>query len=265
MRQRITHLSMGLALLLASFANQGLAQSTEISGNWAGYLVNGSEFTLATGSWHVPEVNCTKTPGDYSIFWVGIDGWKNSPNTVEQVGTSSNCGGTAGTTPEYFAWYEFYLPPGVPHVVITSVPVTAGDRIGAYVYYNIIKDAPYWTIWLEDYTTGKSYTRNVPYNGQKRASAEWIAERPCCNNNNLVESLADFDKANFGGYLTDVPDTNFAADSTTSGNIAVFGDKVVALKMEGTTGTVLATPGPLEGEGGSAGGSFTVSWHATGP
>jgi hypothetical protein len=262
MRSASTRLSIGLAVLLTSFANQGLAQSTATSADWSGYVVNGSEFTLATGSWHVPEVNCSATPNDYSIFWVGIDGWAN--DTVEQVGTSSNCGGKTGKTPEYSAWYEFYVPPGVPRVVITSVPVSAGDVIGAYVYYNLIKDKPYWTIWLEDYTTGKSYTRNVPYNGQQRATAEWIVERPCCNSDNDDEPLADFHKANFGGYLTGVPDTNYAADSTTSGNIAVFGDQVTAITME-YAGTVLATPGPLEGEGGSTGGSFTVTWHATGP
>jgi hypothetical protein len=255
MKLSIRHLSIGLALFLASFANQGLAQSKATSNIWSGYAVTGSEFSLATGSWHVPEVDCTKTPGDYSLFWVGIDGYANG--TTEQIGTASNC-----TTPGYFAWYQFFPS---ARVVISSVPISPGDVIGAYVYYNIIKDKPYWTIWLKDYTTGQSYTRNVPYNGQQRASAEWIAERPCCNNAGAYEFLADFDKANFGGYLTGVPDTNFATDSTTSGNIAVFGKKAIAITMvDKATGTVLATPGPLEGEGGSTGASFTVSWKASG-
>jgi Peptidase A4 family len=270
MTQSIGHLGIGLALFLASFANLGLAQGTATSADWSGYVVNGSEFTLATGSWHVPEVNCSKTPYDFSIFWVGIDGWKNSPNTVEQAGTSSNCGGATGTTPEYFAWYEFYEPPGVPRVVITSVPVRPGDEIGAYVEYSVsfIKgidiEIPYWTIWLKDFTTGKIYTGQFPYNSnQQRASAEWIVERPCCNGDNgLDEPLADFDKANFGGYLTDVPGTNWATDSTHSGFIGQFGDDALAVTMEYPEGTVLATPGPLEGPQGS---SFTVTWKATGP
>jgi hypothetical protein len=265
MKRSIGHLSIGLALFLASFANQGLAQTTATSNNWSGYAVTGSGFTLATGSWHVPEVDCTKTPGDFSIFWVGIDGW--TDNTVEQVGTTSNCGGTDGTTPEYFAWYEFYEPPGVPRQPIASVPVRDGDVIGAYVYYNIINGEPYWTVWLKNYTTGaEPYTRNFPYSGQQRASAEWIAERPCCNSDKGSELLADFDKANFGGYLTGIPGTNYAADSSTSGNIAAFRDNVVAITMVDTaTGMVLATPGPLEGEGGSTGSSFTVTWKASGP
>src|SRR5580704_9918548 len=41
------------------------------SENWSGYAVTGSNFTFAKGSWHVPEVDCTKTPNTYSAFWVG--------------------------------------------------------------------------------------------------------------------------------------------------------------------------------------------------
>ena len=41
------------------------------SENWSGYAVTGSAFTVAKGSWVVPTVNCSKTPGTYSSFWVG--------------------------------------------------------------------------------------------------------------------------------------------------------------------------------------------------
>src|SRR5579863_29516 len=89
------------------------------SENWSGYVVTGSAFTNAKASWHVPEVDCSKTPNTYSAFWVGFDGWNNG--TVEQNGTDSDCN---GTTPQYFAWYEFF--PAGP-VVIADVPVSPGD------------------------------------------------------------------------------------------------------------------------------------------
>ena len=236
------------------------------SADWAGYVVKGSKFSLATGSWEVPKLNCTKTPNDYSVFWVGIDGYANS--TVEQVGTTANCGGTAGTTPQYYAWYEFYLPPGVPRVVIQSVPVKPGDEIAAYVNYTDDANGPYWTVWIKNWTTGKTYSKQVPYNSQqKRAFAEWIAERPCCNSAGYDEPLADFGTANFGGYLTAVPGTNWATDSSTQGYISEFGSNVIKLTMEYPTtgGTVLATPSALQGMGGSVGSSFTVTWKAAGP
>ena len=246
---------------------------TTYSGNWSGYVVQGSGFSIATGSWHVPEVACTKTPNDFSMVWVGIDGY--ADGTVEQVGTSSNCGGTDGTTPQYSAWYEFFEPPGVPRVVITSVPVEAGDIIGAYIEYSVLDipfgvDIQYWTVWLKDYTTGQSYTDTFPYNSnQQRASAEWIVERPCCDDDGNDEPLADFGVVNLGGYLTAVPGTNYAADSSFEGNIGQFpSEDVIALTMTSngkSSGTTLAVPGALEGMGGSAEGSFQVTWKATGP
>ncbi|MBV8905823.1 MAG: hypothetical protein JOZ22_19490, partial [Acidobacteriia bacterium] len=79
---------------------KGLADST----NWSGYAVLGSSFTSAAGSWVVPAAVCYAVSGDqYSSFWVGLDGYES--NTVEQIGTDSDC---VGTTPIYYAWYEFY-------------------------------------------------------------------------------------------------------------------------------------------------------------
>jgi hypothetical protein len=49
--KQIGRFIVGLAVLLASFPNPGLAQSTTTSADWSGYLVNGSEFTLATADW----------------------------------------------------------------------------------------------------------------------------------------------------------------------------------------------------------------------
>jgi hypothetical protein len=78
---------------------------TATSSNWSGYLLTGSGFTRAEGSWTVPAVTCTSGAKDqYSLFWVGLDGYVGS-STIEQTGTASNC---SGTTPQYYAWYQFF-------------------------------------------------------------------------------------------------------------------------------------------------------------
>src|ERR1035437_4462946 len=76
------------------------------SGNWGGYAVTGTKgsVTDVKASWVVPAIvgNCPST-NQYSSFWVGIDGY--SSNTVEQIGTDSDC---VNSKPVYYAWYEFY-------------------------------------------------------------------------------------------------------------------------------------------------------------
>ena len=116
------------------------------STNWSGYAVTGSGFTNAKGSWTVPSVNCSATPNTYSSFWVGIDGWTSS--TVEQTGTDSDC---SGTTPSYYAWYEFY-PKG--SYLISSVPVAPGNKMSAEVVYS----GNEFTATITNVTTGNSFS-----------------------------------------------------------------------------------------------------------
>src|SRR5215472_3488086 len=61
------------------------------SSNWSGYAVTGAKGSVSdvTGSWIVPTMDCSTTPTGYSAMWVGIDGY--SSNTVEQIGTESDC------------------------------------------------------------------------------------------------------------------------------------------------------------------------------
>jgi hypothetical protein len=214
--------------------------------NWSGYAVTGSGFNFAKGSWHVPEVDCSKTPNTYSAFWVGIDGY--TDGTVEQTGTASDCN---GTTPQYYAWYEFY--PSGSHI-ITSVPVKAGDIIGASVTYA----GGVFTVSIHDRTTGKIYTTEQQVAGAERSSAEWIAEAPCCTSGGNILPLADFDVANFGQDYTNDAGTNFATDSSTSGPIAHFGSNVQEITMVSSSNVIEAEPTSLTGDGTS----FRVYWKS---
>jgi len=179
-----------------------------------------------------------------------MDGWTNG--TVEQIGTASNC---QGTTPTYFAWYEFYEPPGIPRVVISTVPVKPGDIIEAAVYY---VPAWYFVVTIKDWTTGKSFEQAFASQNQQRTSVEWIAERPCCltNTDNIPENLADFHQANFGYDKNGVGGPNLAVNNSTSGPISEFGNNVLQVTME-SNGVIAATPTALRNPDSS----FTVNWE----
>jgi len=215
-------------------------ESSGTSSNWSGYAVTGSGFTIAKGSWHVPEVDCTKTPNTYSSLWVGIDG--DIDNTVEQNGTESDC---SGTTPVYYAWYEFYP---ASSVLIKDVPIKPGNIIYAEISYN----GSEFTLYIKNETTGLSHSHTKAVSGAKRNSAEWIAEAP--SNSGGILPLADFGKGNFGDDKTGISDTNWATDSTITGPIIDFGsrEKITMTYSGGNK----AVPTNLTTDGTS----FTVAW-----
>jgi len=218
---------------------------TVTSTNWSGYAVTGSDFTYAKGSWHVPQVDCTTTPNTYSAFWVGIDGY--SDGTVEQTGTASDCN---GTTPSYYAWYEFY-PAGS---VVISMTVNPGDVMGGSVTYSNGE----FTIGLHDHTTGAEFSTTQAVSGADRTSAEWIAEAPCCTSGGGILPLADFVRANFGEDYNSDPGTNNATDSTENDRpIGSFGTHIEEITMKAGSLTE-ASPTALTSDGTS----FRVNWKA---
>jgi len=221
--------------------------TVEDSTNWSGYAVEGTSFTKALASWTVPTVTCSKTPNTYSSFWVGIDGWTSS--TVEQTGTDSDCN---GSSPSYYAWYEFYPNPSIE---ITSVSVSPGNHISASVTYSGTE----FTITLTNETTGKSYSKSSKVSGAKRTSAEWIAEAPCCTRSGGILPLSDFGTVYFGDDYTGVGSTNDATDSTVSGAIGAFGSNVFeSIMVNGSTGADEAVPSGLTSDGTS----FDVVWDS---
>jgi len=222
------------------------SDSTVESENWSGYAVTGSSFTKALGSWTVPTVTCSVTPNTYSSFWVGLDGY--SSNTVEQIGTDSDCN---GSSPSYYAWYEFY-----PHgsVLISSLSIRPGDRISAAVSYS----GSEFTVTITDEFTGKSYSKSSTVSGAKRSSAEWIAEAPCCTRGGGILPLSDFGAVFLGADYTGVGGTNDAIETSKSGAIGAFGSSVQAITMASSTGALEAVPSSLSSDGTS----FTVAWKS---
>jgi Peptidase A4 family len=139
--------------------------------NWSGFAVTSSKkFTYAQSRFVEPTLTC---PGDHanewSSNWVGLDGFNNA--TVEQTGTAAHCGGANNTTPVYKAWYEMY-----PAGSVNVFTVFPGDTINTSVSFSNSK----FILTVADLTPGHKHTatHTASCGSCKRASAEWIVERP---------------------------------------------------------------------------------------
>jgi Peptidase A4 family len=212
------------------------------STNWGGYAVTGSGFTKALGSWIVPTANCTKTPNTYSSYWLGLDGV--SDETVEQIGTEADC---YGSSPSYYAWYEFYPNAAV---LISGITVSPGDKMSATVEYSDSK----FTLMMTDHTTGKTFKWVRSFSGAERTSAEWIVEAPVFSGE--IQPLADFKMVSLGDDYTKVRDTNWAIDSGVTGPISDFGAGVLEITMVTSLGALKAWPSGITTDGSS----FKVTW-----
>jgi len=207
------------------------------STNWGGYAVTGADnsFTYAAGSWVIPAVTCESRQSSYAAFWVGIDGYSSS--TVEQTGTVSDCD---RGKPVYSAWYEFY--PAVS-VTINTIKVTPGDVMSAWVSYANSE----FTTWIEDVTTGVTFSISSAVSGAERSSAEWIVE--------AHNPLADFGTSLFGVDYTGVASTNCATEGGSCMPISSY-STWEAITIESKR-KIEAVPSALSSDGTS----FSVSYQ----
>jgi hypothetical protein len=219
------------------------------STNWSGYAVTGSNFTSAKGSWIEPAITCNKkTDTELGAFWVGLDGYND--NTVEQTGTLAGCVNGAVS---HVAWYEFYPKESI--IEIPSLTVSAGDKISTAVTYSA-KTAKF-ILTITNETTGKHFSTLGTQSGTTRASAEWIAEAPCCVGSN-VYPLPNFGTALFGKDSTGIARTNFAKDGAHSGAFNTFpsADVVAITMVNASTSAPEAVPSAPSSDGSS----FSVQW-----
>jgi hypothetical protein len=217
------------------------------SADWAGWDVTGGTYTSVSASWVQPAVTCTTGDTSYSAFWVGLDG--DGSQSVEQIGTSSDC--DSGTA-VYSAWYEFYPSDSVQ----LSNTVKAGDKISALVTYD--KSGEY-TLKLTDSTQDWTETKTGSSPEGTNASAEVIAEAPSSSRQGDVLPLANFKTVDFtdvtvnGQKLTDLDGTTKIDMATQSGTGYGYpGDS-------GSAADTMATTTDLTSSGG-----FSVDWVSTG-
>jgi hypothetical protein len=212
------------------------------SSNWAGYAVltnikspQKGAVTDVKGSWAVPSVDCSQTQNAYSSFWIGIDGY--SSNTVEQIGTDSDC---SSGSPSYDAWYEMY--PKFP--VYLGLVISPGDLISAEVKYSGNGN---FQLTITDKTTGATFSTIQKSSSAKMTSAEWIAEAPWSSG---VLPLANFGTVYFTGASATI--------NGKTGSISNKGWKNDAITMVTSSGATKALPSSLS-NGGS---SFSVTWYS---
>ena len=265
-------LALGAALLAASAgtAHAGTpaashlfhAVSSSTSSNWSGYAVTGPSaspvaFTTVSGSWTQPAVTCSRSGGaSYSAFWVGLGGFVQGSQALEQIGTESDC--TASGQARYSAWYELVPAPSQP----VNLTVAPGDAIAATVAVS----GTTVTMTLADQTTGQSFTQTATVASPDTTSAEWIAEAPSsCNSSGsrcTTLPLANFGSVSFSGSSA----TGNGAAASVSGSswdaeaITLRGSGSSSLRGRGrfgsAQGSVTATPSALSTDGAS----FSVAW-----
>jgi hypothetical protein len=222
------------------------------STNWSGYAITGAKGSISdvTASWVVPSIagQCPSA-SQYSSFWVGIDGY--SSNTVEQIGTDSDC---QNGQPVYYAWFEFYPHPSF---IVNSVPVSPGNVISAEVKSS---GKGVFTVTLTNVSTGQSFSTSTKIPSAAQSSAEWIAEAPYSGG---VLPLADFGSVPFGSDATGQTNTCFTTINGTSGRLglAAFNQNLDEITMDTKSGIVKAAPSALSADGTS----FSITWMNPGP
>jgi Peptidase A4 family len=200
------------------------------STNWSGYAANGTGATQVIGTWTQPTATCGSRENSWSSPWVGIDG--NNSNTVEQIGTDTDC---SGGTPVYYAWYEMY-PKSL--VVISSITVSPGDSFTGQVTY--LGNGSYKLQLTNNTTHAPTFSTTQFSKKARRTSVEWVMEGPS------------------SGLLTNFGTVGFSGGSATisgnTGNLNALGAQ--SITMVTSQGDTRALPGSLTA-GGSA---FSVDW-----
>ena len=215
------------------------------SSTWAGYAVVTSIFLLpqegvvsdVNGSWTVPAVDCSVTPTAYASFWIGIDGY--SSNTVEQIGTESDCSSGLGI---YYAWYEMYPE----YAVDLNMRISPGDAASAEVQY---LGGGSFNLTLTDTKTGASSSTTQKSTSAARSSAEWIAEAPSSGEVRLP--LADFGTLTFQG-----------AQATLNGHAGTISDSAWQYDRIDLV-SAFGSSKPIASALSSDGTSFSVEWYLT--
>lgn len=233
----------------------------EVSSNWSGYAavapVGGSvSFADVTGTWVEPRASCTGGRADGVAFWVGLGGYAESSQSLEQLGTAAECDGSDRAA-RHYVWWEI-----VPAAVVElKMKLEPGDRVTAAV---LVKGKKV-TMSLKNLTRGTRFSRTATVPQELDvSSAEWIAEAPAscsARGHCRVIPLTNFGRVTFtqaAAIGNDRPgtisDPTWAATPieliTGGGDGRFFGRGDVLGPGVG------AVPGDLSADGRS----FTVTW-----
>jgi hypothetical protein len=248
--------AVAAGLAAAGTAAAATSVSRDVSSNWAGYAVSGTEFSSVTGTWVQPELDCTSTGSSASAFWVGLGGNGDGSTALEQAGTGADC--DADGAPRYYAWYELVPAPSAT----VSLAVRPGDTITS----TVTVDGTKVIVQIANVTTGKTVTKVKRMAAPDTTSAEWVAEAPSlCSGGGFCRTvtLSDFGKVTFtkasatsaDGHTGAISDRAWTATSIQL--VPETGGRGFGRYAGGYAGDPSATPTALTARGST----FGVKWQ----
>jgi hypothetical protein len=233
---------------------------TVVSSNWAGYVANGPDpatptsFSGVSARWVAPKATCTRGRTTYSAFWVGLGGFSETSQALEQIGTAADCRATG--TAVYSMWYELVPAASVrikykvfPGNVITATVNVVGTKV---------------TMEIRNLTRRTKFTKVLNASVVDVSSAEWVAEAPssCDSDGNcVVLPLTNFNNVSFT-----------SASATTEGHTGTISDPTWTaspIELVSAAASPVAGPAPQTSSTGavpsalsSDGAAFTIEWQA---
>jgi hypothetical protein len=253
-RRRLPKAIFAAAVMALTAVPAALAD-TSVSSNWAGYAVHrsGVRFREISAIWRQPSASCSPGNPTYSAVWVGLGGFSQTSNALEQIGTEIDC--TASGKAVSSAWFE--LVPDPSRTI--RLDVRPGDTIAGSVAVN----GHQVTVRLYNQTRHRSFSRTLYHSAIDLTAAEWIVEAPSdCVSANVCQTLplADFGTTTFAltaarttsGKVGSVANRAWDATAIT---LAPGGRRFVGYRTSASGG--MATPSPL----GPAGASFSVTYQ----
>jgi hypothetical protein len=216
------------------------SSSSSTSANWAGYAIHQSntKFTKVVGRWTQPSLECTRGQSAYSAYWIGLGGYNENSDALEQIGTEADC--SASGVARMSAWYELVPAPSRS----LKLAVHGGDTLAA----SVTVTGHTVRLTLEDVTIHKTVVKTLHSSELDLTSAEWIAEAPSeCVSDNACQTLplADFGSTSF----------SFASAETSTGRKGTISNRA----WDSTKITLVAGGHRFVGFGGGGGGEATPS------
>jgi hypothetical protein len=162
------------ALVCAAVAlAPAVAQAGErVSSNWAGYVAvprhARGKFSSVSGTWVVPTAACSAGHEAYSAVWVGLGGFHEDAEVLEQLGTEQDCNRKGLAS--YAAWFE--ILPASPDAI--KINVHPGDTVSA----STTVAGHSVTFRIRDLATGVRYATTRHAAATDVSSADWIVEAP---------------------------------------------------------------------------------------
>jgi len=191
------------------------------------------KLTSVSGIWVVPTATCSAGHEAYSAVWVGLGGYHEHAEGLEQLGTEQDCNDKGLAS--YAAWFE--ILPASPHAI--HINVHPGDTVSA----STTVAGHSVTFRMRDLTTGARYATTRHTATTDVSSADWILEAPStCATSGRCTAL----------QLANVGTVDFASAAATAGRqTKPAGDAVwsnATLKLEQASVTLPGRPFHAEAE-----------------